>query len=46
MKFGKGGKAPMAKIGGGLKKPPKQTKVGGVSSPFSNRIVPSVGGKR
>lgn len=44
--FGKkGGGIPNAKIGG-LKKPPKQTKVGGVSSPFSNRIVPSVGGKR
>lgn len=45
MAFGKGGKAPMAKIGG-LKKPPKQAKTGGVSTPFSNRIVPGIGGKR
>lgn len=31
---------------GGLKKPPKQGKVGGVQTAFSNRIAPSIGGKR
>lgn len=29
-----------------LQKPPSQGKVGGVSTPFSNRIMPGMGGKR
>lgn len=46
MKSAPKGVAGAAKKIGGLKKPPKQGKVGGITSVFSNRIAPSIGGKR
>lgn len=48
MKMSKGGAAGATKIGG-MKKPPAQGKIGGISSPFSNRIMKGtkgLGGKR
>lgn len=48
MKMSKGGAAGATKIGA-MKKPGKQGKVGGISTPFSNRIMKGMkglGGKR
>lgn len=45
MTAAKGGVTGDKKISG-LKKPGKQPRVGGVSTPFTNRVMPGMGGKR